>query len=274
MFRSELQPGMPLYHFPRPTQLQILQQRVEENQQRRPQPQPLFVVQNVQAPSDAGNDRAEEVVLFMRRCYMTAGLFIVVTAWQWMILSYVLKQDSNYIIGGFISLVCSLAVLVVFTIFAQFRQNVAFSCILGWLFVQTAAMGIVLMMPERSLEHICLTMLVALAVLVFCYFLGAWVPKVVLPGEITVFLSLIFFMVMSIILLTLFLVTDQPKYKTLFFLLLAVFLVPTSIYHSQITHGRRFPVPSKEYINFAVSVYVHFLMFFASIYYSMWAWQW
>ncbi|EDW77503.2 uncharacterized protein Dwil_GK24521 [Drosophila willistoni] len=272
MFRSELQPGLPLHHFPTPTQLQVLQQRVEDNQQRRPQPP--FAAQNVRAPSDASDDRHEEVGLFMRRCYMTAGLFIVVTAWQWMILSYVLKQDGDYIIGGFICLVSSFAVLVILAICVQFRHNVACGYILGWLFVETAAMGIVLMMPERSLEHICLTLLVALSVLVFCYLLGAWVPKVVLPGEITVFLFLVIFIVMSIILLTLSIVTDQPKYKTLYFVLLAVFLVPTSVYHSQVIHGRRFRVPSKEFINFAVSVYVNFLMFFASIYYSMWAWEW
>ncbi|XP_016973836.1 uncharacterized protein LOC108040759 [Drosophila rhopaloa] len=213
-------------------------------------------------------------LLFVRRCYMLAGLFSMSMAILAMILTKAFPQNADPMIPGFVCAMVSLLVLFVLCIGGKLRQFYWFSLVLSALFVQLAGVGVILVLLDRCLEHVCSALLAAMAAMVGCYFAGAWLPRIVLPGEATMILLLIVFVVCSIFVMTMYIFTDNWIYQTLYFLLMAIMLVPTSLYHAQVVHGRRFQLPEHEFVVCAVHVYLHFLLFFAALYCIIWTHNW
>ncbi|XP_022233393.1 uncharacterized protein LOC111081597 [Drosophila obscura] len=270
-----LKPGLhQLHHFPQPAaqpQQSLLNRRQTERSPRSNQPQALA---NRQAPANNEpamvQDEPEKVEKFMRRCYMAAGMFVFVACWHWMIISETLKPNVAYILAGFLCLLLAFLTLIVLNTCVRLRRNCWFNWIVAWLFVELTAMGVGLVLVERTLMTVCLALIVCLTLLFLCYSLGTWLPMFLLPGEISMCMCLILFTVASIIVISLYIATDNPIYHTIYFSLLCAILVPASVYHAEVVHGRRFYLPPHEFVYCAITVYVHALMFFVSIYYLMW----
>jgi len=60
----------------------------------------------------------------------------------------------------------------------------------------------------------------------------------------------------------------------LYFIFLAIMVIPTALYHAQVVHGRRFKLPVYEFVICAVTVYLHFLLSFTAFYYLIWTPRW
>ncbi|BFF95140.1 uncharacterized protein DMAD_12610 [Drosophila madeirensis] len=267
-----------LHHFPSPVpqpQQSCLFRRQAEQGQRNNQSMAPLPNRHVQFPANNQEtaiveNEPRKVEKFMRRCYMTAGMFVFVASFHLMLIAETLKPNVNYVLAGFLCLLVAFLTLFVLSFCVRLRRSYWFSWIVAWLFVELSAMGVGLVLVERTLKSVCLAWIVCLTVLFFCYSLGAWLPMCLLPGEITMCISLILFTVSCVIAISLYMATDNPLYHTIYFSLLCAVLVPGSIYHAEIVHGRRFNLPSHEFVYCATTVYVHALMFFVTIYYLMW----
>ncbi|XP_039501727.1 uncharacterized protein LOC120458214 [Drosophila santomea] len=213
-------------------------------------------------------------VIFVRRCYMMAGLFSINTAIPAIILSEVIPPHTDLIMPGFICAMVSLMVLFVFCLSAKLRKFYWFSFIMAGLFVSLAGLGVNLLLVERNIVRVCSALLAASAMTVICYCAGAWLPKIILPGEKTMFLLLVIFVMASIFVMTVFIFTDNWIYQLVYFSLLATLLIPASVYHAQVVHSRRFQLPEYEFVICAVNVYLHFLLFFAAFYFVIWPTKW
>ncbi|XP_017057333.1 uncharacterized protein LOC108098725 [Drosophila ficusphila] len=234
-----------------------------------------------QVAPDVDRSRVQETgdgpkpeILFVRRCYMLSGLFIITTVILAMILSKAIPPDVDLMMAGFICTMTSLMFLFILCIAARCRKFYWFSFILAGLFVELAGVGVVLVLQKRSLEHFCIALSAASIATLICYFTGAWLPKIFLPGEATMLVLLVIFVVASLCMMIMFIFTDQKIYQIAYFLFLAIVLIPTSIYHGEVVHGRRFNLPVYEFVICAVHVYLHFLLFFAAFYYVAWAPSW
>ncbi|XP_033173881.1 uncharacterized protein LOC117150870 isoform X2 [Drosophila mauritiana] len=188
-----------------------------------------------------GNGDSSKTI-FVRRCYMMAGLFSITTT-------------------------------ILAIILSKLRRFYWYSFIMAGLFVSLAGLGVILLL-ERNLARVCFALLVASAMTVICYFAGAWIPKIILPGERTMFLLLVIFVMGAIFVMTMFIFTDNWIYQFVYFTLLATLLIPASVYHAQVVHSRRFQVPDYEFVICAVNIYLHFLLFFAAFYFVIWAPKW
>ncbi|XP_016942523.2 uncharacterized protein [Drosophila suzukii] len=257
----------PAVHFEYPPSHQL---RIAPHRLRAPR-----AVSDGDAPSsqDTGNGPKPEVI-FMRRCYMMAGLFSVTTAIMAMILSKALPLEADLVLPGFICGVVSLFVLFVLCIGTKCRKFYWFSFILAGMFVSLAGVSMILVLLERNLVVVCLALLAASAVIVICYFAGAWLPRIVLPGEATILLLVFVFVVASIFVLIMFVFTNRRIYQLLYFIFLAIMVIPTALYHAQVVHGRRFKLPVYEFVICAVTVYLHFLLSFTAFYYLIWTPRW
>ncbi|EDW52196.1 uncharacterized protein LOC6611750 [Drosophila sechellia] len=211
--------------------------------------------------------------IFVRRCYMMAGLFSITTTILAIILSKVIPPEADLMMAGFISAMVSLMFLFVFCILTKLRRFYWYSFIMAGLFVSLAGLGVILLL-ERNLARVCFDLLVASAMTVICYFAGAWIPKIILPGERTMFLLLVIFVMGSIFVMTMFILTDNWIYQIVYFTLLATLLIPASVYHAQVVHSRRFQLPDYEFVICAVNIYLHYLLFFAAFYFVIWAPKW
>ncbi|XP_026843603.1 uncharacterized protein LOC113565525 [Drosophila persimilis] len=281
-----LRPGLHhLHHFPQPVPQtrqnfwNCRQAETEEQGQRNNQSQSQsigsveFRQTSFAAPGSvsaaADDDPGRRVELFMRRCYMSAGMMVAVASWQWMIMSLTLTPNVNYVLAGFLCLLVAFLTLFVLSIFVRLRKNFWFSWTLASIFVVLTAMGVSLLLVKLTLTTVNLTLIVSLTLLVFCYSLGAWVPMSLLPGEFTMCICLIAFSVSSIIVTWLYIAFDSPVYHSIYFSLLCAILVPASVYNAEIVHGRRYYMPPHEFVYCAISVYVHAIMFFVSMYFLM-----
>lgn len=222
---------------------------------------------------DNGNGDSSKII-FVRRCYMMAGLFSTTTAILAIILSKVIPPEADLIMAGFISAMVSLMFLFVFCILTKLRRFYWYSFIMAGLFVSLAGLGVILLLLDRNLARVCIALLVASAMTVVCYFAGAWIPKIILPGERTMFLLLVIFVMSSIFVMTMYIFTDNWIYQLVYFTLLATLLIPASVYHAQVVHSRRFQLPDYEFVICAVNIYLHFLLFFAAFYFVIWAPKW
>ncbi|XP_017013233.2 uncharacterized protein [Drosophila takahashii] len=224
-------------------------------------------------PQESGNGPNLDVI-FMRRCYLMAGLFSTTTAIMAMILSKAIPLGIDLVMPGFICAMVSLLVLFLLSIGTKCRKFYWFSFILAGLFVSLSGMGVILVIWHRNLVYVCIALLAASTVILIFYFAGAWLPKVVLPGEAAILLLIVVFVVASLFVMTMFIFTDKLIYQVVYFFLLAIMLVPTSLYNAQVVHGRRFKLPVYEFVICAVNVYLHFLLFFTAFYYIIWTPIW
>ncbi|XP_016968654.1 uncharacterized protein LOC108036815 [Drosophila biarmipes] len=228
-------------------------------------------VPDADAPSsqETGNGPKTEVT-FMRRCYMMAGLFSVTTAIMAMILSKAIPSEADLSLPGLICAVVSFMVLFVLCIGTKCRKLYWFSFILAGCFASLACVSVILVLLERNLVVMCLALLGASALIVTCYFAGAWLPRNVLPGEAALLLLVFFFVVASIFVLIMFVFTNRRIYQLLYFIFLVITVIPTALYHAQVVHGRRFKLPVHEFVICAVTVYLHFLLSFTALYFLIW----
>ncbi|XP_052851303.1 uncharacterized protein LOC128261574 [Drosophila gunungcola] len=213
-------------------------------------------------------------VIFMRRCYMLAGIFSFSTSIQALILTKIIPPNEDLMMAGFICAMVSLLFLFFLCLGAKLRKFYWFSFILAVLFAEFAGLGVILVLLDRSIQYVGIALLVASTTIVFCYFFGAWLPKIVLPGEAAMLLLLVVFSVASVFVMTMFIFTDNWIYGTVYFFIMAIMLVPTCLYHSQVVHGRRFRLPVHEFVICAVHVYLHFLLFLAAFYGLIWTPLW
>ncbi|EDV58299.1 uncharacterized protein LOC6542778 [Drosophila erecta] len=253
------------YEYPSIPQLRLAHRRLRA---------PRSVVGGEGAGGQETGNGASSKVIFVRRCYMMAGLYCIKAALLVIILSKAIPPDADLTMAGFICAMVSLMVLFVLSISARLRRIYWFSFIMAGLFVSLAGLGVSLLLLERNLVRVCIALLVASAMTVICYIAGAWLPKMFLPGERTMFLLLVIYALASIFVMTMLIFTDKWIYQLAYFTLLATLLVPASVYHAQVVHSRRFQLPDYEFVICAVNVYLHFLLFFAALYFVIWAPKW
>ncbi|XP_017075163.2 uncharacterized protein LOC108110577 [Drosophila eugracilis] len=222
---------------------------------------------------ESGNGPTQEE-LFVRRCYMMAGLFTITMAILVMILSKAIPPGYDLMIPGFICTFLSLMFLFVLCIAPVFRRFYWISFTLSGLFVTLSGLGVIFILQERNLVNICIALVVASTVTVICYLAGACLPKIVLPGETTMLLLVIVFVLASVFVLIMFILTIKKIYQTVYFILMVTILIPTSVYQAELVHGRRFKLPDYEFVFCADTVYLHFLLFFVAFYYLIWNPNW
>ncbi|EDV99468.1 uncharacterized protein LOC6567058 [Drosophila grimshawi] len=259
---------LPLHHFPgRP------EMHPEPPHERYFRPLPPYVQPNAQSPPGE-NAGQSHVLSFMRRCYLLAVTYMLISVIQRLLFALIVKQRDIYMLPGFICLVLAFFLLLLLTFCPRLSSKRWIGIVFFTLFVETVTWGLVLLLPMRSPWNIMMAIVAAVIVLVLCYVAGAWLPMVVLPGELTLALILILFLAVGSIVLTLFIVTDEAKYHTIYFVLIGCVMVVLSIYHAQIVHGRRHWLPINEYLSCAVSIYIHFDLFFMVCYHIIWVYKW
>ncbi|XP_064546942.1 uncharacterized protein LOC135434325 [Drosophila montana] len=259
---------LPLHHFP--GQPELPHEPPLERQQR---PLVHFLQPN-EPPPPADNDDIYHVFNFMNRCYLLAGIFIIITVFQWLMFALLMKEQGIFVLPGFICLILAFTALMLLTFCMQLRSNFWFGCIFAWLFVETVAMSVVLLLPVRSDQNISVALVAALIVLTVCYFQGAWLPMFILPGVIVLVVVLIVFAAAAGVMLILFIITDHSIYRFVYFCLILFVTLPLSLFHAQVIHGRRYKLPKEAFLSCAVIIYMHFTLFFMAFYYLIWVHQW
>ncbi|KAI8043780.1 hypothetical protein M5D96_005118 [Drosophila gunungcola] len=146
-----------------------------------------------------------------------------------LILTKIIPPNEDLMMAGFICAMVSLLFLFFLCLGAKLRKFYWFSFILAVLFAEFAGLGVILVLLDRT-----------------------WLPKIVLPGEAAMLLLLVVFSVASVFVMTMFIFTDNWIYGTVYFFIMAIMLVPTCLYHSQVVHGRRFRLPVHEFVICAV----------------------
>ncbi|EDW57915.1 uncharacterized protein [Drosophila virilis] len=258
---------LPLHHFP--GQPELPHEPPLEQQQR---PLVHFLQPNEVPPAE--NDDIYQVFNFMNRCYLLAGIFMIITVFQWLLFTLLVKQKGLFVLPGFICLMLAFTALMMLTFCLKLRSNRWFGYIFAWLFVETVAMSVILLLPVRSIQNISVALVAALIVLAVCYFQGAWLPMFILPGVIVLVVVLIVFAALAGAVLILFILTDQSVYRVVYFGLILFVTLPMSLFHAQVIHGRRYRLPKEAFMSCAVIIYMHFSLFFMAFYYLIWVHKW
>ncbi|KAH8410176.1 hypothetical protein KR009_007863 [Drosophila setifemur] len=270
-------PTLELLHYPQHQQVQVQQQ----NQPAVvhfpcPPDQQLHlrgavpITEEARAQVEDNANRISPESVFMRRCYMTAGAFTMAAVCQLMVLSEAIPPRADVLMPGFVCCLVAVVSLILLCIGGRLRKFYWFSSILAWLFAELAAVGVVLVLVERTLRGVCIALMAASGTMVICYGVGAWLPRFLLPGEMAIGIIIVGFAVASMVIMGLYIHTELLAFHMVYFGMLGVMLIPASIYHAQVIHGRRFKLPPHEFILCAVHVYLHFLMLFTAFYYSVW----
>ncbi|KAH8281702.1 hypothetical protein KR054_002410 [Drosophila jambulina] len=207
---------------------------------------------------------------FAWQCYIMACVFCVISTIQMVIITWLIKPSPADTLPGFVCIVTALMALFFLSILDRLRKIIWMSIVLSALFVELVCVGLTLILVQRTLLMVGIALLAACFLILVAYLLGAWVPKVVQPGERVMLFVLLLFAAISICLLIMHIFTDDYIYATIYFILLLVILIPVSTYHAQVVHGRRFRLPAYEFVICATFMYLHFLLFFSATFYCLW----
>ncbi|KAH8391533.1 hypothetical protein KR200_005712 [Drosophila serrata] len=207
---------------------------------------------------------------FMRLCYIVATVYSVITAIQMLILTHLFRPSAADLLPGFVCILMSLMALFLLSILNKLRKILWMSIILSAIFVELLCVGLTFALVQRTLLMVALALLAAGILLVLGYVLGAWLPKSVLPGERVMLVVIVIFALIYIFLITMHIFTNRLIYATAYFCLLLVMLIPVSAYHAQLVHGRRFMLPTYEFVISATYIYLHFVLLFCASFYCLW----
>lgn len=222
---------------------------------------------------DPAND-SKSAAKFMRLCYLVASLYSGIAALQMLIMAQLLHPYADVMFPGFICIMTSMMVLFILTVMGKLRKILWLSFILSALFAELVCVGVTLVLIHRTLQNVGIALVPACCLLVLCYVMGAWLPRIVLPGERIMLGLIVVFAVASMFLITMHIFTDQLVYATAYFVVLLVMLIPACVYHGQIVHSRRFRMPAFEFVLCATYVYLHFLLLFSAFYHILWVSIW
>lgn len=257
---------LPLHHFPGQPELP------QEPPLQRPLRQLRYVL-HFDEPAEAHNDTAQKIT-FMKRCYILGSICIVISLMQWLQFTALVKSTRLFLLPGFICMLVAFAALLLLTFCMRWRAHFWFVCVFSAIFMEAVVLGIVMLLPNRSIINILAASAGSIGALFIFYLLGALLPMVVLPGIISFSIILIVFTIASATVLILFIVTDQNKYHAIYFGILFFATIPMSLFHAQIVHGRRYQVPMEEYVSCAVIICMHYTLFSMAIYYYLWIFNW
>ncbi|XP_017023980.1 uncharacterized protein [Drosophila kikkawai] len=221
---------------------------------------------------NAENERAL-AKKFIYLCYLVASVYSVIAAIQMLLITLLLKPSTADIMAGFVCVIISLMMLFFISILDNLRQILWISILLSALFAELVCAGVVLILAERTIMRVTLALVAASILLLIGYLLGAWLPKIVLPGERAMLVIIVVFGLISIFLITMHIFTNKVVYSNAYFCLLLVVLIPLTTYHAQLVHGRRFSLPFYEFVISATYIYLHFLLFFSAAFYCIWTFQ-
>lgn len=219
--------------------------------------------------SDGERTRSVEEI-FTKRVYATASIFIIVASLQIIILSQWLNKDGEILMIGFFCTLASVGPIALLTLAPRLRRFVCVSWTLSCIFVELSVVGTAMAVIDHTVYQAVLSLLGAVALIVILCILGAMLPQKILPGEISIFVSLVLFGLACIVIMGTFMATYHATFKRIFFFFLAGFQVFICLYNIQIIHGRRFKVPDYDYVYCATMLYLHYFLFFVDIIFCFW----
>ncbi|KAH8249254.1 hypothetical protein KR032_007661 [Drosophila birchii] len=264
-------PGVHLLNFPQPAEPQ--NQRTVSVHFQSP-PERIFNILRLNPDNGTASGQVDDPERnrkkFMRLCYLLASVYSVITAIQMLVITALVNPSPADMFPGFVCIVTSLMVLFMFTLLDKLRKILWLSIILSALFAELLCVGLILILAQRTLVDVGLALLAASVLIVFGYVLGAWLPKTVLPGERIMLVFIIVFAVLSMFLITMHIFTNEVMYASAYFCLLLAILIPVSVYHAQLLHGRRFKLPAYEFVISATFIYLHFVLYFSASFYCIW----
>lgn len=209
--------------------------------------------------------------IFTKRVYATATVFITVASLEIMILSQGLKKNAEVLMFGFFCILTSVGTFALLTLAPKLRRFPCLSWTLSCLFVELSVVGTTSGAIHHDIPQVACSLIGAVALIVILCLLGSLLPQKMLPGEISIFVSLVLFGVACIAIMGSFMATYHETFKRIFFFFLAGFQIFVCLYNVQIIHGRRFKVPDYDYVYAATIMYLHYFLFFVDIIFCFWS---
>ncbi|XP_034473519.1 uncharacterized protein LOC117780933 [Drosophila innubila] len=252
---------------PRIDQYRHYQQQPQQQQQQQTPQRILYLTRRPEQRPEPEQERIVVIIddatlkLFVRRVYLYAVIFILVTSMTWLLVAWTnFAFDKAVPVPYFVWILLSFLLLMIMNCVPQTRYIFP----INW--VMTISIVILLILAGACLVQIFpvlilfASLVVSVAIVGILYACGAMCPQKLLPGVLcTACLSCILIINMFVFLI-LIIFLRNPIIGLVFAISLFCLLTVMMPFHAQYIHGRLEIVPLLDVLHCALSIHIYFVL--------------